>query len=73
MRALGFSFVTFIIGFVLGPSFELSFRQTVILADGDLGYLVDRPIAMVIFALSAFALSRTIWRHVSTSGKPVTP
>ncbi|MGR3600920.1 MAG: tripartite tricarboxylate transporter permease [Heliomarina sp.] len=72
MRVLDFSFVTFIIGFVLGPSFELSFRQTVILADGDIGYLFDRPIAMVIFGLALFTLTRTVWRHVTQARKPLT-
>jgi len=67
LRALDFSFVTFIIGFVLGPSFELAFRQTVILADGALGYFWDRPIAMVIFALSLVTLLRTFWRHARAS------
>jgi putative tricarboxylic transport membrane protein len=70
MRALDFSFVTFIIGFVLGPSFKLSFRQTVILADGELRYLIDRPVAMVIFGLALFALARTVRRHVSQVRKP---
>lgn len=69
LRSLEFSFVTFIIGFVLGPSFELSFRQTVILADGDIGYFLDRPIALVLFALSAFTLTRAIKRHAAASRK----
>lgn len=65
MRALDFSFVTFIIGFVFGPSFELAFRQTMILADGEFSYLLDRPVALTIFTLAAAALARAIWRHVA--------
>ncbi|WP_203142708.1 tripartite tricarboxylate transporter permease [Marinobacter mangrovi] len=58
MRVLDFSFVTFIIGFVLGPLFELNVRQTVILADGHVSYIFDRPIAC-IFLLVAVIL---VWR-----------
>ncbi|GGO81852.1 hypothetical protein GCM10011348_21810 [Marinobacterium nitratireducens] len=45
MRILNFSFVTFIIGFVLGPMFELNIRQTILLSDGNIGFLLTRPIA----------------------------
>ena len=60
MRIFDFSFVTFVIGFVLGPIFELSFRQTVILADGRWSYLFDRPIALAILAITLATLSRTL-------------
>ncbi|MCD1634926.1 tripartite tricarboxylate transporter permease [Martelella mediterranea] len=72
MRQLDFSFVTFIIGFVLGPSFELAVRQTAILSDATLGYFFDRPIAMLILALAAFTLVRSIWKHVLRSRKNAT-
>lgn len=60
LRKLDFSFVTFIIGFVLGPMFELSFRQTVILADGELAYLLDRPIALCVLSVAAAALIKVV-------------
>jgi putative tricarboxylic transport membrane protein len=58
MRKLGFSFVPFIIGFVLGPMFELSLRQSVILSGGDVGYLLDHPVALVFLALAALMILR---------------
>lgn len=69
MRTLDFSFVTFIIGFILGPMFELNVRQSVLLADGNLGYLLDRPIALA-FILLAIVLT---WRLAKNrkAGSPV--
>lgn len=58
MRRLGFSFVPFIIGFVLGPMFELPLRQTVNLASGDIGYLLDHPVALFLLLLSALTIIR---------------
>ena len=52
-----FSFVTFLIGFVIGPSFELSLRQTLGLVT-DLSELLDHPVALVFAALAVFG----VWR-----------
>ena len=68
-RIFDFSFVTFIIGFVLGPIFELAFRQTYILADGNISYLLDRPVALIIFGFSIVTLLRTMYRHTKTMGR----
>jgi len=60
-RLLDFSFITFVIGFVLGPMFELSFRQTVILSRGEWSYLFDRPIVMTIFLLTFVSVLRMLY------------
>ena len=52
-----FSFVTFLIGFVIGPSFELSLRQTLGLVT-DMSELLDHPVALVFGALAVFG----VWR-----------
>ena len=52
-----FSFVTFLIGFVIGPSFELSLRQTLGLVT-DVSELLDHPVALAFAALAVFG----IWR-----------
>ena len=52
-----FSFVTFLIGFVIGPSFELSLRQTLGLVT-EFSELMDHPVALVFGALAVFG----IWR-----------
>lgn len=65
MRLLDFSFVTFIIGFVLGPAFELNVRQSVLLADGQIGYLLERPIACGFILLALFLAWRIGLRRSS--------
>jgi len=66
-RMLDFSFITFVIGFVLGPLFELSFRQTVILSGGDFSFLLGRPIALTILILAAISVLRMLRHRKKTS------
>lgn len=51
-RKLDFSFVTFLIGFVIGPKLELSFRQSLQLLDHDAANLIEHPIAVVFIVLT---------------------
>ena len=53
-RKLDFSFVTFLIGFVVAPKLELSFRQSLQLLNHDWTNLIHHPIAIVFF-LAAIA------------------
>ena len=64
MKKLDLSFITFLIGFLLGPMIELSLRQSLILLDGDAAGLVDHPIALVFLFLSAIAIWRLSLRKV---------
>ena len=57
----GFSFVTFIIGFVLGGPFELALQQTIIASDGNLLVLFTRPISCVMMILSLLFVAWNIW------------
>ncbi|MBT4264493.1 MAG: Tricarboxylate transporter family protein [Deltaproteobacteria bacterium] len=57
-KKFDFSFVTFLIGFVIGPSFELTLRQSVALTGHSFLKLADHPIAILIFILTFI----TIWR-----------
>ena len=66
MKKLRFSFVTFIIGFVLGPMFELSLQQTLVLSKNNILILVQRPIAAVFLVLTAVF----IWRSSRRRPKP---
>lgn len=52
-----FSFVTFLIGFVIGPSFELSLRQTLGLVT-DWSELLNHPVAIVFAVLAVVG----VWR-----------
>ncbi|KIX11174.1 tripartite tricarboxylate transporter permease [Dethiosulfatarculus sandiegensis] len=58
MRKLKLSFVTFIIGFVLGPMLEMSLQQTVVMSWVNPFFITQRPIAMVFLALTVVFLWR---------------
>jgi len=58
MRRSGFSLVCLIIGFLLGPLFELSFRQTMLMYRSDLSILLTSPISLAFVALTLFFLWR---------------
>jgi putative tricarboxylic transport membrane protein len=51
-RKLDFSFVTFLIGFVIGPAVELTFRQSIQILDHDAANLWKHPIAIAFIALT---------------------
>lgn len=48
MHRFDYSRVTFLIGFVIGPQFELSLRQSLVLANGDPFIILRHPIALGI-------------------------
>ena len=58
MKKYDFSFVTFLIGFILGPQAELSLRQALIITDAKPSSLVDHPVAIVFLLMAIFS----VWR-----------
>ena len=62
MKKLDFSFVTFIIGFVLGPMFELSLQQTMAISRNNPLILVQRPISLAFLILTAIFVWSTVRR-----------
>ena len=65
----GYSFVTFLIGFVIGPSFELSLRQALALTNAEVANLADHPIAIafgVLTIVAAFGIA--LQRRASERG-----
>lgn len=62
MKKFDYSFVAFLIGFVLAPEFEVSFRSFLLVAQGDpVGFLVTRPIAMLFCGLTIVAVLHILW------------
>ncbi|MBO4318254.1 MAG: tripartite tricarboxylate transporter permease [Mailhella sp.] len=59
----GFSFVNLIIGFVLGNQFELALQQSVIMFDGNLLMLFQRPISCTLMLIT---IAFIIWNTWST-------
>ena len=53
-----------VIGFVLEETFEKSIRQSLVLANGDISYIFQRPIAGTIFAVVLLVLIYTCYRAI---------
>lgn len=65
-RKLDFSFVTFLIGFVIGPNLEFTFRQSLQLLNHDPANLLKHPISIVFILLT---IATVFW---TTYGKKPT-
>ena len=62
-RKLGYSFVTFLIGFVIGPNLELTFRQSLQLLGHDIEKLTGHPIAIFFILLAVVTIVVTVRSH----------
>jgi putative tricarboxylic transport membrane protein len=69
MKKLEFSFVTFIVGFVLGPMFEMSLQQTLIISRNNIFTMFQRPIVLVFMAFTVVFLWRVIQRSRKAAQK----
>lgn len=58
MKKFDYSFVTFVVGYVLGPMAELTIRQSMIMSNGNPAILLKHPIAIGFLVLAVIA----IWR-----------
>ena len=56
-KKLDFSFVTFLIGFVVGPQFEMSLRQAIAITP-TYSHLLQHPIGIIFVLITIF----TIWK-----------
>lgn len=61
-RKLGFSFIALLIGYILGPMFEVELRNTLNLLDG-FGDMVNHPMLIIMIILSGAALWRLSGRR----------
>lgn len=62
LRRTGFPVVCLVIGFLLGGLFETSLRQSLLLYKSDFSVILDSPIAIVFFLLTAIILGRAALR-----------
>jgi putative tricarboxylic transport membrane protein len=60
MRKLEFPFIVFVIGFVLGPMFERSLRNTVALVDNPLALALEHPLLPILAALGVYVAVRSL-------------
>jgi putative tricarboxylic transport membrane protein len=63
MKKFDYSFVTFVVGYVLGPMTELSIRQALIISDANPSALLNHPVAIFFLLLAILSA----WRFSSGS------
>jgi putative tricarboxylic transport membrane protein len=69
MRKFDYSYVAFLIGFILAPEWERALQQVVIISQYDTFMFFQRPVAMVLMILAVFVVARTFWTSVNTTRK----
>jgi putative tricarboxylic transport membrane protein len=64
---LGFHPAPILLGFVLGPRFEVNFRRAMLLSHGDLSVFVTRPISAVFVGLAALLIGGQLYVRIRAS------
>jgi putative tricarboxylic transport membrane protein len=64
MRKLDFPAAALILGIVLGDGLERALRQSLMMSQGDLTILVNRPISGTLLAVAALVLCLPLLRKV---------
>ena len=61
MRKFDYSYVALLIGFILAPEWERALQQVVIISENNTFMFFQRPVAMILMALTLFVIVRTFW------------
>jgi putative tricarboxylic transport membrane protein len=61
LRKLDFEVAPIVLGLILSPLIEMSFRQSLAMSSGKYGIFLDRPIAAAMLALAAALLMYSLW------------
>jgi len=70
MRKGGFPPAPMILGLILGPIAETGFRQSVVLARGNVvEYILSSPISLVLFAATLLSIASAVWLEHRSVGK----
>jgi len=69
MRKFDYSYVAFLIGFILAPEWERALQQVVIISEYDTFMFFQRPVAMGLMVLTIFVIVRTFWNSIHAGRK----
>ncbi len=70
MKKYDYSFVTFLVAFIITPMLELNLRQSIILSRGNWEVLLGRPIALFFIACTVLALVILALRTIRAGNDP---
>jgi putative tricarboxylic transport membrane protein len=69
MRKFDYSYVAFLIGFILAPEWERALQQVVIISQFEPFMFFQRPVAMALMVLTLFLVARTFWVTMTATRK----
>jgi putative tricarboxylic transport membrane protein len=61
MRRFDMPLAPLILGFLLGPMFEQSLRQSLAMSGGEILFIFDRPIALTLVIAAVIVVAATTW------------
>jgi putative tricarboxylic transport membrane protein len=70
LRKTGFPLAPIVLASVLGPTLEISLKQSLILSGGSLAIFVTRPLTVSLLLLTAVLVARTLWGFRQTGTLP---
>jgi putative tricarboxylic transport membrane protein len=70
LRKTGFPLAPIVLATVLGPTLEISLKQSLILSGGSLTIFVARPLTASLLLLTAVMVGRTLWAFRQTGTIP---
>ncbi|MEP9378980.1 tripartite tricarboxylate transporter permease [Aquabacter sp. CN5-332] len=70
---LGFHPAPIMLGFVLGPRFEETFRRAMLISRGDLMTFLERPISAAFLFLVVVLITVQVFLRLRKSGNPLVP
>jgi putative tricarboxylic transport membrane protein len=65
LRLNQFPMAPLLLAFILGGLLEDNLRRTLLLADGELAYLLDRPISLFFIVCIAVTLTTALIKHLT--------
>lgn len=69
MKKLDLPITPFVIGFILGPMFELNFRRALMLSEGSYMPFITKPISLVFILLGLFSITVALINEIKKSRK----
>ena len=67
MRKFDYSYVAFLIGFILVPEWERALQQVVITSQYDPWLFFTRPVAVILMMLTFYVIIKTFWSSIKNA------
>jgi putative tricarboxylic transport membrane protein len=69
LRKLNFPLAPLVIAYIITPMAERSFKQAMLLSDGDYSVFFTKPISLFFIILAAIILVLSVWKQPKVSAE----